>query len=785
MQRVAPGLKGLASASTSRSPRAQSTAAVGLAYERATLSFLSAAPLSLTLIHVGQSNDKGVDLRGWWPVPSSADPSTRKRWSVIAQCKAERSQLGSRIVRELEGTIKVDGTTPGRRLVGVEAPKRRITIGMLVSLSGFSSEALRSASSSDLPLSLVHLERKVLDGGKVMEGDGREHYECRAFIVNDTLRQLLGNSLKVEVVRNLVNGETFLELGILKGHHGETVNKYPTSSSSSAFGRLTSGASDPTRMPRTDSVPPPSNSIGPLVHPSSSNHHSITSSKMSTSKTWDGKSSRRRGSDDETAVAEPIEALQWTKEEERKIIRKLDWRVTGLLTLLFMLCFLDRANIGNAQTAGMGKDLNLTSAQFQWLLTIFYIGYITGQPATLLWKIVPANLFVGVLTLMWGGFALLQASTKNWEGMMVLRLFMGFAETAYSPGVAYFLSFFYNRREVGLRLAIFLGAAPVATAYAGALAYGITHIKGAGIADWCASFFTKYDTPAKTFHCRRILFLIEGCPAILVAPFVFFCLPKSASTASFLTPRERAITMVRATRDGNTGQDQKIVWRNVGEGLMDPKAWLQALMYFSLNVSYSSLPVFLPTILTEMGFTSIRAQGLTAPPYLASFITLVACAFLSDRWGTRSGFIIPLSIVGGVGYVVLATTTSTAVRYFAIYLCACGIFPVVGLMLPWVSNLHRDDSKRGAGFMLLNLVGQTGPLLGTRLYPAAQGPYYVTGMSVCAAFMFFVAILATILRLILIRENRKLDIADEVEVDDKGIVETVDDVLVTPFRYTL
>lgn len=67
------------------------------------------------------------------------------------------------------------------------------------------------------------------------------------------------------------------------------------------------------------------------------------------------------------------------------------------------------------------------------------------------------------------------------------------------------------------------------------------------------------------------------------------------------------------------------------------------------------------------------------------------------------------------------------------------------------------DTRRGSGVVILNLLGQCGPLLGTRLYPSTQGPYYVKGMSVCAAFMFFTTFLALSLRTLLWWENKKLD----------------------------
>lgn len=59
--------------------------------------------------------------------------------------------------------------------------------------------------------------------------------------------------------------------------------------------------------------------------------------------------------------------------------------------------------------------------------------------------------------------------------------------------------------------------------------------------------------------------------------------------------------------------------------------------------------------------------------------------------------------------------------------------------------------------VLINLVGQCGPFLGTNVFPSRQGPRYIEGMSICAAFMFFSAILALAQRQLLVWENSKLD----------------------------
>lgn len=79
------------------------------------------------------------------------------------------------------------------------------------------------------------------------------------------------------------------------------------------------------------------------------------------------------------------------------------------------------------------------------------------------------------------------------------------------------------------------------------------------------------------------------------------------------------------------------------------------------------------------------------------------------------------------------------------------------MMLISTPDNQGTDTRRGAGIMLLNLVGQCGPLLGTNIYPSSESPRYVRGMSICAGFLFFTALLALTLRTLLAWENRKLD----------------------------
>lgn len=191
-------------------------------------------------------------------------------------------------------------------------------------------------------------------------------------------------------------------------------------------------------------------------------------------------------------------------------------------------------------------------------------------------------------------------------------------------------------------------------------------------------------------------------------------------------------------------------------------------MYFSINVSYASLPLFLPTIIAEIGaFTTIQSNGLSAPPYLLCFFMILTLTFLSDKLNVRGPFTGGIAAVASLGFILQATVTNNAVRYFATFL-SVQIFCAVALTLAWTANIHATESKRAGAYAMLATIGQCGPLLGTNVFPASEGPYYHKGMWISASFCAFVSVLSFILSCMLIRENKRLAKA-EAEAGEKPV----------------
>ncbi|GAM83344.1 hypothetical protein ANO11243_013310 [Dothideomycetidae sp. 11243] len=438
----------------------------------------------------------------------------------------------------------------------------------------------------------------------------------------------------------------------------------------------------------------------------------------------------------------------YTPDEERMVRRKLDVRLVGFVALLYALSFLDRSNIGNAQLAGLSRDLELSGSQYTILLRSFYITYILFEWMTLLYRVIPAHIYISVCALSWGLIASLQALAVGFNGMLLCRLMLGTAEAAFGPGLPFFLSLFYRRHELAYRVGLFISAAPLASCFAGSLAYAITRWgDNTSIQSW------------------RLLFLVEGFPSVIVAVWAWWWIPDAPGKARWLSEREKQVAESRLARHDTdehsslkSNQNHRLDWGDIVQTLKDPKAYFTAGMFFSSNIAFSSMPVFEPMIINSMGYSTVVAQGLSALPHFGAFIAVLVFSHLSDRHRNRAYYIILVSSMSMLGYIFLALAPrlhlGPGVKYIFLFPITAGFFTAVTLVIVWTMDNQISSSSKGTGVAILNIFGQLGPMVGTGLYPARDKPDYVPGHAVCAFFMGLVAVLAIFLRISLIRKNR-------------------------------
>lgn len=181
-----------------------------------------------------------------------------------------------------------------------------------------------------------------------------------------------------------------------------------------------------------------------------------------------------------------------------------------------------------------------------------------------------------------------------------------------------------------------------------------------------------------------------------------------------------------------------------------------------------------------MGYSKLASQALSALSYLFSFVAVLVISSLSDRNRTRSPLIIAVALCSAAAYLTIAIvgrihaylpeTLHILIRYVCVYPAAAGFFSAITLIITWTMDNQPAKEGKGTGMAILNVIGQCGPLVGTRLYPASDGPYYVRGMTICSVFMVAVAGLAFGLRVLLKRENAR-SVAAASAADRGGVGE--------------
>lgn len=94
------------------------------------------------------------------------------------------------------------------------------------------------------------------------------------------------------------------------------------------------------------------------------------------------------------------------------------------------------SDIGNARIAGLEKALNLSDIQFDYCLVAFYVTYITFEWMILLYRLLPAHIYISSCVLAWGIVASLQSVVKSFGQLLALRACLGITEAAFGPGVS-------------------------------------------------------------------------------------------------------------------------------------------------------------------------------------------------------------------------------------------------------------------------------------------------------------------------------------------------------------
>lgn len=402
----------------------------------------------------------------------------------------------------------------------------------------------------------------------------------------------------------------------------------------------------------------------------------------------------------------------------KKLLRKLDWHLLPFMSLIYLLCFLDRTNIGNARLDHLEQDLKLHGLQYNDCLAVLFPFYIAAEiPSNIMMKRIKPSLWLSFIMTLWSLAMIFQGFVKNYSGLMAARVFLGLFEGGLFPGVNYYIAQWYVRDECGFRMALFFSAASLAGAFGGVLARGIAEMHGVG------------GKPAWAW-----IFILEGLASIVVGIAGYWCIYDYPATATFLTPKERTEVQRRLKDDGGHSVDDFDL-KYVYQAFKDWKIYIFMVICMAGFCPIYSFALFLPTIIKNMGYTSNQAQLMSVPPYVCACIFTILASWYADKIRKRGIFMMASQLVGIAGFVMLIATSRPGVQYTGTVLAAIGIYPQIPLGMAWNSGNIGGDLKRGTGLAMQVMGGNCGGIIASYVYRSRDGPRFFIGHGLLIAII--------------------------------------------------
>ncbi|KAK1704598.1 high-affinity nicotinic acid transporter [Colletotrichum lupini] len=474
-----------------------------------------------------------------------------------------------------------------------------------------------------------------------------------------------------------------------------------------------------------------------------------------------------------TESIEVGESQPFDQHATKKLLRKLDWHIIPFMSLIYLLCFLDRTNIGNARLDHLEQDLKLKGIQYNDCLAILFPFYIAAEiPSNMMMKRLRPSIWLTFIMVCWSASMIGQGFVKDYSGLMATRVFLGIFEGGLFPGVNYYITQWYCRNECGFRMALFFSAATLAGAFGGILARGIAEMHGVGgLSAWAW------------------IFILEGLLSILVSFTAYWAIYDYPATAQFLSEKERSEVQRRLQVDSGHLSNEfniKYVW----QAIKDWKIYIHMLICMAGFCPIYSIALFLPTIIKNMGYTSNTAQLMSVPPYCFACIFTIAASWYADRVRQRGIFLMGFQLVGILGFGLLVGTSKSSAQYAGTIFAAIGIYPQIPLGLAWNSSNIGGSLKRGTGIAMQVMGGNCGGIIASYVYLSRDGPRYTTGHSILIGFVSMAFFLTLFMTTWCRRENARRDQvasdagAQELTAEQKELeAELADNV--PWFRYTI
>jgi MFS transporter, ACS family, tartrate transporter len=417
---------------------------------------------------------------------------------------------------------------------------------------------------------------------------------------------------------------------------------------------------------------------------------------------------------------------------ETSAMKKVSARVMPLVFLLYLIAFIDRANVSYAKLT-MLANLGFSEAVYGLGAGLFFAGYVLLEiPGGLIVQRWGARLWMTRIMITWGLCTSLVGMSRTAHEFYATRFLLGVAEGGFFPGIVVYLNEWFPPKYRASALARYVMAGPIALALGGPLAGLILKAQWMGLPGW------------------RWVFILEGVPALAVGVTLPFVMTDRPQQACWLTQNEQEwIIQELAEEKRLKAHSSKITTWSV---LYHPAILLLSAVTFIANIGIAGFFLWLPSRVQQAsGFSAYLSSAVSGLPFLAAVAGQLFFGWSSDRmqervWHTA----IPLALAG----ILFPITAYPYLPFTGVlfWLCASSAM-IFGFGPPYwtLPALIIGDTPAAAGLGLVNAFSGLGGFVGPTIVGAvltAGYPFLVAVIFLSACFLGASALTMSLLRLV-------------------------------------
>ncbi|CAI3803533.1 MFS transporter [Pseudarthrobacter sp. MM222] len=379
-----------------------------------------------------------------------------------------------------------------------------------------------------------------------------------------------------------------------------------------------------------------------------------------------------------------------TSEALAPIVSRVTRRLIPVLLLMYILAFLDRANLGFAKAA-FQADTGLSDAAYALGAGIFFLGYAALEvPSNILMRKLGAKIWLARIMISWGIVSALMMFAQTEWAFYILRVLLGITEAGFFPGVILYLTYWIPTQFRGRVNGLFYFGAPLAFIFGGPLSGMLLDLDGlGGLQGW------------------QLMFVVTGALTVAVGIWAFSYLDNGPADAKWLNESER--TTLKAALDAEDHVKADHSPKGALRALANPKVLYFCLIYFTIQMSVYGVTFYLPTQIAKLvgAKVGLGVGLMTAVPWGIAIIATFLLSRLADKTGKRRLVATASLAAAAVGIFASALTDNPALGLAALSLGAAGFISVQPVFWTLPTGMLVGAAAAG-GIALINSVGSLG-----------------------------------------------------------------------------